>query len=356
MERMKLFKLGVCSVLVASVAQAFAVPLKTWDAIFNAEGQGEYSAAKIEGDIRFGEYTHYKNVQPVSFRVLDGKFDFSVAGNMTVPAKVIEDSSFYENCRNTMEAWISYFDKPRRFGNEEQIIYIAGVDFACGNDLYNVQDLRIKFTNPMAQKAWVADYEGRQKFKREQLSQFRKAEQEHRAEIRDKSTSFTDPRDGQVYRIIKVEGREWFAQNVNYEVPGHSWCYEDKDSYCARSGRLYDLEGARKACPEGWHLPTRKEWETMIRFAKKDSRCKDVLSVIASEEWVESSSDKYGFSMFPGGRGDCNEEFELIDFSAHFWCAEGERRYGCLFFEEGNDEIDDEDYPAYASVRLIKDA
>ena len=33
----------------------------------------------------------------------------------------------------------------------------------------------------------------------------------------------------------------------------------------------------------------------MIRFAKKDSRCKDVLSVIASEEWIESGSDKYVF-------------------------------------------------------------
>ena len=115
MERMKLFKLGVCSVLVLSIAQAFAVPPKAWDAIFNAEGQGEYSAAKIEGDIRFGDYTHYKSIQPVSFRVLDGKFDFSVAGNMTVPAKMVEDPGFYENCRNTMEAWISYFDKPRRF-------------------------------------------------------------------------------------------------------------------------------------------------------------------------------------------------------------------------------------------------
>ena len=190
MERMKLFKLGITSVLMMSVAQVFAVPPKTWDAIFNAEGQGEYSAAKIDGNIRFGEYTHYKSVLPVSFRVLDDKFDFSVAGNMTVPAKMVESKGFYDNCRNTMEAWISYFDKPRQFGDETLILNIAGVDLACGNDLFNVHDLRIKFTNPQAQKLWVADFEGRQKFKREQLSEFRKAEQEHRADIRDKSTSF----------------------------------------------------------------------------------------------------------------------------------------------------------------------
>ena len=75
MERIKLFKLGICSALVLS-AQVFAAPPKTWDAIFNAEGQGDYTAAKIDGNIRFGEYTHYKNIQPVSFRILDDKFDF----------------------------------------------------------------------------------------------------------------------------------------------------------------------------------------------------------------------------------------------------------------------------------------
>ena len=169
--------------------------------------------------------------------------------------------------------------------------------------------------------------------------------------------TFVDPRDGIEYKTCKIGNQVWLAENLKFELDSEDChVYDDDYQYFDKYGYLYNEDALKTAIPEGWHLPTRKEWETMIRFAKKDSRCKDVLSVIASEEWVDSSSDKYGFSMFPGGRGDCNEEFELIDFSAHFWCAEGERRYGCLFFEEGNDEIDDEDYPAYASVRLIKDA
>lgn len=169
--------------------------------------------------------------------------------------------------------------------------------------------------------------------------------------------TFVDPRDGTEYKTCKIGNQVWLAENLKFELDSDDChVYDDDYQYFDKYGYLYNENALKIAIPEGWHLPTRKEWETMIRFAKKDSRCKDVLSVIASEEWIESSSDKYGFSMFPGGRGDCNEEFELIDFSAHFWCAEGERRYGCLFFEEGNDEIDDEDYPAYASVRLIKDA
>ena len=105
----------------------------------------------------------------------------------------------------------------------------------------------------------------------------------------------------------------------------------------------------------------------MIRFAKKDSRCKDVLSVIGSEEWIDSSFDKYGFSMVAGGMRCENGDFDLIDFSAHFWCVEKtvdpishaigrEKFYTCVRFEDGVDEIGDEDYPEYASVRLIKDA
>ena len=37
MERIKLFKLGICSVLMLSVAQVFEAPQTTWDALFTAE-------------------------------------------------------------------------------------------------------------------------------------------------------------------------------------------------------------------------------------------------------------------------------------------------------------------------------
>jgi hypothetical protein len=52
---------------------------------------------------------------------------------------------------------------------------------------------------------------------------------------------------------------------------------------------------------------------------------------------------------------DCGDDFDLLDFSAHFWCVENERRYSSVSFEDGVDEIDDEEVPCYASVRLIKD-
>lgn len=339
----RIFKGAVFVALGLTAVCSFAVPPKTWDAIYNAENEGDYSSAKIEGDIRFGKYTHYKAVQPVSFKVNDGQFAFSVAGNLTVLADKIEKENFYENCSETKEAWISYFNKPRTFTtgkgkNKEEtqlIINIAGVDLACGNELFAVSDLRIKFANEAAQTAWKNELEGREKYRREKVAEFRLAEQEKRASLREISGMFTDPRDGQVYRTIKVEGREWFAQNVNFDVDGHSWCYEDKESYCMRGGRLYDLEGARKACPEGWHLPRDREWQDLLTglthcydgvdkceaFAKK---------MKATTGWQGGGgTDEYGFSIFSSGYrkviGKSTVRYEDMGEYAGFWSAQNGR-------------------------------
>lgn len=331
------------SILIAAIGLSsvltMAAPPKTWDAIYNAAGEGDYTSGKIDGNIRFGKYTHYKEVQPVSFRVNDGQFQFSVAGTLTVPANKIEKEGFYDNCNETKEAWISYFNKPRAFKNgkseDSLIINIAGVDLACGDELFAVADLKLKFDNAKADAAWKDEVYGREKYRREKVVEFRLAEQEHKAALREKSSFFTDPRDGQTYRTIKVEGREWFAQNVNYNVDGHSWCYEDKDSYCARSGRLYDLEGARKACPEGWHLPRDREWNDLLvglthcydgvdkcdAFAKK---------MKATTGWQGGGgTDEYGFSIFSSGYrkviGKSTVRYEDMGEYAGFWSAQNGR-------------------------------
>ena len=326
-------KFFVCFAVLAGMA--FATPPKTWDAIYKAEGEGDYTAVKIVGNIRMGKYTNYKEIQPVSFKVEDGMFSFSASGNMVVPANKIEKENFYQQCDKSKEAWVSYFNKPMTFGKEEQIVHIAGVDLACGDDAYALSDLRIKFTNPKAQEYWAANMEKYEKYKREQVAELRRAEQQHHADIRSMSGSFTDPRDGQTYRTIKVEGREWFAQNVNYEVPGHSWCYEDKENYCTRSGKLYDLEGARKACPEGWHLPRDREWMDMLVGLTKcyegvDKCGKFAEKMKATTGWHGGGgTDEYGFSVYSSGYrkviGKSTVRYEEMGEYAGFWSAQNGR-------------------------------
>jgi hypothetical protein len=61
---------------------------------------------------------------------------------------------------------------------------------------------------------------------------------------------------------IKIGEQIWMAKNLNVAAEG-SMCYENKDSYCATYGRLYNWETAKKVCPKGWHLPTKDEWNKL---------------------------------------------------------------------------------------------
>lgn len=73
-------------------------------------------------------------------------------------------------------------------------------------------------------------------------------------------TSFTDPRDGEVYGIKKLGNLTWMKENLRFDMPNASWCFDDDEENCAELGRLYTFQAALKACPSGWRLPTDNDW------------------------------------------------------------------------------------------------
>ena len=324
--------LGFGVMMLAGLAQA--TPPRTWDAIFHAEGSGEYESVPIVGQVRFMTYEYYGEKQPVSFAVKGDNVEFVVSGVMKVPADTIENKRFYGLCNKTKEAWISYVQGPQAFGKENLIVDIKGVDLACDDELYALKDLRIKFKNATAQKYWKANKERSEKVKRDSLAAFRIREQEHLQEVKRNSGFITDTRDGQVYRVIKIDGRTWLAQNMNYNIPGESWCYDDKDTYCSRSGRLYSLEGARKACPKGFHLPRDREWQDMLTGLTGCydgvQKCEAFASKLkARSGWQGGGgTDEYGFTAFGSGRreilGRGHRYVEMGEYTA-FWSSQNGR-------------------------------
>jgi uncharacterized protein (TIGR02145 family) len=122
-----------------------------------------------------------------------------------------------------------------------------------------------------------------------------------------------DARDGKKYKTVKIGGKTWMAENLNYEAEG-SRCYNDSASYCGKYGRLYNWETAMKSCPKGWRLSTDADWRSLADSSGGDEIAgKKLKSTSGWNNKDDGSSgngtDEYGFSALPGG-----------DFTP--WCVE----------------------------------
>ena len=138
--------------------------------------------------------------------------------------------------------------------------------------------------------------------------------------------TFTDNRDGQVYKYTTIGNQVWMAENLKYDAE-YSVCVDsvkdDRDSWnvvwirnsCDIFGRYYSLQKdgdyfedrneklIEKLCPNGWHLPTVEEWRILINVV--DSENYRQASIILREpeywEFFEQGTDDCGFSAYPAG-------------------------------------------------------
>ena len=129
--------------------------------------------------------------------------------------------------------------------------------------------------------------------------------------------SLTDERDGKAYKTVKIGEQEWMAENLNYEAE-NSYCYKDEADKCKSIGRLYTWESALTACPDGWHLPTMAEFETLIISVDGGSR---VYNHNASLSLLNRQFNDYGFSAYEGGFRRVDGTYDRIGSDADFWSS-----------------------------------
>ena len=181
-----------------------------------------------------------------------------------------------------------------------------------------------------------------------------------------------DPRDGREYRTVDIWKQTWMAENMTYtdaaeltSLRGRVWCYGNDPEKCNTYGALYGCAAARAVCPEGWHLPTLADWDSLIVFIQDMGMVRGHV-LRSTTGWVDldgenkNGTDKLGFTILPGGYKKGDDLFDGENNETWFWydngCEEDVRRYGFYFDYTGSAFFtSNDDAEAGYYVRCVKD-
>lgn len=138
--------------------------------------------------------------------------------------------------------------------------------------------------------------------------------------------SFTDPRDGKVYKTVRI-GDQWIlAENFVYKPDqGNYWAYGNDTNKDALYGYLYDWETANAIAPEGWDLPSKEEWKTFRKSLGGKRGFYKYMQVVYKQMIPGGSS---GFDAQFGGLLDCKGEFKYLGEQTGFWSSTDTRLDG----------------------------
>ena len=186
-----------------------------------------------------------------------------------------------------------------------------------------------------------------------------------------------DDRDRQTYKTVKIGDQVWMAENLNFETDS-SFCYNDSAEYCEKYGRLYTWAAAmdsagtwstngkgcgygktcsvastgsatliRGVCPDGWHLPTQTEWNTLFATVGGSSVAGTKLKSTSGWNSSTNGTDAFGFSALPAGYRIPSGYFFTGGYSANFWSSTEYGSYNAYYMYLGHNN----DYASLDGLR-----
>jgi uncharacterized protein (TIGR02145 family) len=206
--------------------------------------------------------------------------------------------------------------------------------------------------------------------------------------------SFSDPRDGIVYKTVTIGNQVWMAENLKYlpSVVGpdsgsittpYYYVYDyngtvitdakDTSNYTTY-GVLYNWpaaiagsesstanpSGVKGVCPPGWHLPSDAEWTQLTDYLGGESVAGGKLK--STTHWESpntGATNKTGFTALPAGYRDFHGTFYYIGYKSNWWSASAyDANYAwgrCLYYYQGKVLKSLSSKGSGFSVRCVKD-
>jgi uncharacterized protein (TIGR02145 family) len=154
--------------------------------------------------------------------------------------------------------------------------------------------------------------------------------------------------EGNVYKTVRIGNQVWMAENLRttkyndgLAIPYISldamvsskpaYSYYDNDPELGKEYGFFYYQGVvftGKICPQGWHVPTRQEWYTMLFYLRGNSPI--LWNYIAANKmaegsaWdmiVDSDTNSSGFSALPSGL-NAQLSFVFLGLETRWWAQE----------------------------------
>lgn len=196
---------------------------------------------------------------------------------------------------------------------------------------------------------------------------------------------------GNEYRAISIGTQVWMTENLKvtqyrngdhipYVSDAADWialsagalCYYDNDpAYLLDAygpyGCLYNwyaVNDSRGLAPEGWHIPSEAEWQTLVDYLGGDTVAGGKMKEVGTDHWHSpntGATNECRFTALPGGyRIHENGSFQVMGTLSGFWSSTGAKAgdssMGAFMVFDGAEFINYWEFKVRGlSVRCIKD-
>lgn len=153
--------------------------------------------------------------------------------------------------------------------------------------------------------------------------------------------------DGNVYKTINIGNQRWMVENLNvshfrngdpipeaktktqWALTGTdgkpAWCYYNNDPGNASTyGKLYNwyaLNDPRGLEPEGWRVPSTKEWAKLIDYLGGDDIAGNKLKSMSGWDSSGNGDNSSRFTGLPGGGRLINGDFSDLGRAGIWWSS-----------------------------------
>ena len=180
------------------------------------------------------------------------------------------------------------------------------------------------------------------------------------------SDKFKDKRDQKWYHVVKIGEQIWMKENLS-NYTSEALCYANNAANCSVMGALYDWNSAQTIAPEGWHLPSEAEWNTLITLyggeAVAGGKLKDADGGFQISTYWQAphtgATDESGFSARGAGYFNATHQSLDLHISTSFWMSDNINTENgrCVKLDINSAGVSILDYPkTYSfSVRCVLD-